>query len=319
MTKAPSQKNVIVFGCVISVLLAGYFVFFWKTPQAQVGDWKIYKQDSLFRDRIILLDFPNEKRSLGLYQLVRSAIYLAILKNHGISIQEAQIEQEEARINASTKNPEQLEKIKQIFGKDVEAYRKDFVLPALVDHMIYYDFFLTNEKVQAESLKAATDFISAAQAKNADFRTLAKERNLEVHKLTVSLRNGLLWEEKRDSREPLSSGKKSSVPLKEKQEHQEILDRINADFAKKKKSGEFNADAKQWYQMVIEPLKVGEVASAPISRDETWFVAKYVKKISDENFELEVVGIPKLDFTHWYEKEKAKIQIHMADKSYPVP
>lgn len=308
MIEIKSRKAQLALGCAFSVLLALYFVFFFRTPIAKVGDWKIYQADSEYRDRIILLDFPNEKRSMGLYQLMKSAMNLAILKNNGVVIQKPQIEREEERINKSTKNPEQLAKIKAIFGKDTEAYRRDFVLPALVDHMIYYDFFLTDEKVQAESLKPVLSFIQEAAAHPERFSDLAATKNLEVHQLIVSLKKGLIWIQKK---KPLD--RHQGEPVQSSLENQEIFARIQADL-KKRSEESINEEAQKWIDQIIRPLKVGDVASAPISREESWLALKLAKKISNDTYELLVISFPKVNFNQWYEAEKAKVEVEVANK-----
>jgi hypothetical protein len=316
-TKSQKISAAVLLLAVILGAYAGTFLF---RPLVVVGDWKIYKKDVQFRDQIILLNFPEEKRSMGLYQLAKSAINLAILQNNGVNISDAQIEEELSRIDAKTKNPEQLMKIKQIFNDDIEAYKKDFVLPALVDSMIYFEFFLKDPKVQEASLNEVAKFIGEAQKPNTDFKTLALKWNLPIQKLVVSLKNGLTWTnpESAKSKRPLPGRPEKMKVLNQNNKNQALLDRVNAhlrlDGAPKN-----TEDAKKWYDSVIQPMTPGQVTSTPLSQDERWLVAHYLGKNAKGDFELDIVAFNKINYSQWYEREKAKVHIVVHDKSRAMP
>jgi len=75
-------------------------------------------------------------------------------------------------------------------------------------------------------------------------------------------------------------------------------------------------EARKWHGLLIEKLKVGEVASFPVSYGNDLLVVHYKNKKSSSEFELEVAVVPKLEYGPWYEKEKAKIPAEVYDKSY---
>jgi hypothetical protein len=325
-----SQKQIFGVFALLAVSIFGFFGFMYFRPVAIVGDWKIYKKDIQYRDQIIQLNFPEEKRSMGLYQLTKSAINYAILKNNGVNIHELQIEDELQRIDAKTKNPEQLDKIKKIFKDDREAYKKDFVLPALVDGLIYYEFFLKDPSVQADSLNRTAKFIEEAQKPQADFKKLAAQNKLAVRKLIVSLKNGLTWIEPekeknqkspRDRQRGPERGRERGPKMKvinNQNPNQPLLDRVNEHLHLNNPERNVE-DAKKWYDEVIEPMKPGAVTSSPISQDEQWLVVHYVGKNKKDDHELEIVAIKKLNYNQWYENEKSKVSIIINDKSRLVP
>lgn len=288
------------------------FAVFYPRPIAQIGEWKIYKQDVNYRDQVIRLSFPEEKRSLGQLQLEKSAVNLQILKNNGFSFSDLQIEDEIKRIDQNTKNPEQLQQIKQIFKDDPAAYRRNFILPLLADRTIYIDFFLNNEKIHAESLGQATDFIAATKDKPEDFRRLATEKKYKILDLTVSMKNGLTWVDrsisKPNTNPPKSEG---NIPMKiqiANNKNQELLDRVNADMSRATKSGQ-NREAEQWYESVLSFLKEGQVTLVPINQEKAWLVARLEKHEPNDIYRLEVVTFQKLDYGIWLEQEKAKVKI----------
>ena len=189
------SKQRIVISAVAGIIIAAGLIYYFQRPIAIVGDWNISKADVHYRDQVVHLNFPEEKRSLGLYQLIKSMTNYQILKKYKVPVDEAQLQKEEERIEQNTKDPEQLQKVKDIFGKDHEAYQKIFILPNIVDHIIYYDLFLNDESIQQESLKAAADFIALASKDPKNFRAIGKSNKVLVRGLTLSLTKGMQWEQ----------------------------------------------------------------------------------------------------------------------------
>jgi len=286
-------------------LAASICYFQFRDPVlAKVGTIKIHKSEVLYRDKVILLAFPEEKRSLGLHQLVKSAINQEILKNNSIIVTDAAIEQEQTRIDQNTKNAAELDNAKKIFGENIEAYRRVYVLPTLVDRVIYYEFFLTDEKIHAAEVKKALDFIALVQGKEKDFRSIAQKNGfnpLEIKKVVVSLKEGLIWPE-------------VDIPGAPKRQKHAALQKTNPalDIPGSKPDSE---EAKKWFEIFDKNLKVGDVAPVPISYGESLLVAHYLKKISPTQMELEVVIIPKLQYGPWFDSERAKVPVEIYDKT----
>lgn len=310
-------------------------IFYLTRPLASVGDYKITKKDADYRDQIIFLNSPEEKRSMGLYQLIKSAINLQILKNNNIHIQESQIKAESQRIDINTKNPKQLKKIKDLFKDDVVGYEKNFVLPTLVDRMIYYDFFLKDENIHKISLQKAKDLILVAKKSNESFFVVAEQKGYVVKKLTVSLKNGLKWSSYNNSnRNQIISNHLNKISKNinndkfiNKNQNNNNPQSLQGDpvydqVVKHLKLNDFNKnieDAKKWYELVIASLGKNEIASSPINQDEKWLVVKYLGMDSAGDHQLEVVFVDKLSYSDWYEIEKNKIEINIYDKTRLVP
>lgn len=295
-----SKKYILISAAVIlTLVIGGYFVFH-DPVIAKVGDVKISKKEAQYRDQVIRLYFPEEKRLMGMYQLIKSAYNLEVLKNNSVYFQDAQIDQEEKRIEQNTKRPQQLKQIKDIFGADHEAYRRVFVLPTLVDRYIYFDFFTNNEKIHSESLHAAHEFIQEVGPQGEKFRSFAQKNGLQVIPLKISLNEGLSWGP--------DDGVASNASKEAKKRESKKADPKHID-----------EEAKKWYDLLIKNLKEGEVATIPIDRDEVWLVAHYLRQKTPTLFELEVVPFRKSEFGPWFETEKAKIKLEVYDKTLPVP
>lgn len=292
-----SAQKWILLGGALLLTSAGVYASFFKDPVlAQVGSTKIYLSDAQYRDQMIRLSFPEEKRSMGLYQLIQSAYNFEVLKNNSAEIQDPQLDLEEARINNNSKNPEQLKKIKSIFGEDLKAYRRAFLRPTLADRMIYYDFFLTNPELHKDSAVKAREIIQLAKTHEKDLKQIASERRLPYQKLKISLKGGVIPDGQKIFRG--KGGRSMAEPGHGDEE-----------------------EATQWYEMVLKDLPAGAVAPAPVDRGEAWMVVRCLTKTSLPNFEakVETITVPKMDFHEWFEKEKAKISVEIYDKSRPVP
>ena len=134
---------------ILTALLTGCFSQ--DKPLAQVGNHTITAHDADYRNQVISFYYPEEKRQLGLDQLIRAYRTAEILANNGHAITPEVIENEVKRIDTQTRDPAGLAKIKAIFGEDQAAYRKIFVVPVYAERMIYFSFFLYHPEIQAPS------------------------------------------------------------------------------------------------------------------------------------------------------------------------
>ncbi len=328
-----NKKNLVMAAVILILIFVA--VYFFQRPLAKVGDISLYKQDAEFRDQIILLDSPDEKRSLGLFQLMKSAYNEQILKNNGYTVQPTQVLTEEERINKATKDPEKLSKIKAIFKNDMEAYRRVFVKPTFVDKVIYYDFFVSDEKIHVESLKQAMDFISGYDSKT-KFSEYANSKKVKYQNLTVSLKKGLIWEvpnseESSPNNAPI---RMDSLSVKAKDKNGKVINQQNQAGIQGERNLEvFNRlrpqfenmdaqkieEAQKWVDSIIDKMAVGQILGSPISREDAWLALFYVAKKSDTDFDLQVVTFPKVNFSDWLAQEKKKIDVKVYNKSLLVP
>ncbi len=329
-----NKKIIFITIGIFAVLILGYLVFMSQRPLAIVGDIEISKTDADYRDQIILLDVPDEKRSLGLYQLMKTAYSEEILKNNSYIIQPSQILTEEERINKATKDPEKLKKIKNIFKNDVDAYRRVFIKPALIDKVIYYEFFTKDEKIHAESLKQTMDFIKGYDPK-VKFSDYANSLKIKYQNLNVSLKKGLTWQQPSGlaNTEPIrldNLSEKSNKNNKKMGHHQpglpmpiqgqqnlDVLNRLRPQF--ENTSAEKNEEAKKWIDSILDKALVSQVLGVPLNRDDAWLVIYLVAKKSNSEYDLLVATFPKINYSDWLITEKKKIPVTVHNKKLLVP
>ncbi|WP_413288228.1 hypothetical protein [Bdellovibrio sp. HCB337] len=299
-SKSGMNKKLILGSIVLLLVVAGGIAWFLYEPQvAVVGKTIIYKKDAHYRDQVVRIYFPEEKRDMGLFQLMKSAYNIEILRNYGIEFSEKEVIAEKKRMEESSKDPEMLKRIRDVFGKDEKSFLRSFVLPNLADHHIYYDFFLVDQRVQGDSMNRAHEFIKMAEpTKGKGLEAFAKERNLSYDVLTLSLKNGMMWgsQKKNQNAQEAKAPKVAADP--------KVAQYMNSDTIK---------DAEVWYEKMIQHMQPGQFFPEPVSVGENWVVVFYEKKINADDHRLQVVFVPKTNFGQWYQAEKTKIEAVVKD------
>jgi hypothetical protein len=276
---------------------AGYYFFKNATISATIGSTEVRKADVKLRDEVVRVYFPEEKRNMGFQQLYKSAVNLEILKSNGVEFTQEQVLAEEKRIQENTRDPQTLQKIRALFGEDHDAFLRSFILPTLADRYIYNEFFLNSPHVHADSFLKAKELLAELAATPSDMAGVAKRNSLRSDIMTIDLNKGLHF---------ASLEKKSKIhprlaALAEKSAH--FLEAQSV------------RDAQAWHDQLLAQMSVGQIYPAPISFGENWVISRYIKKISEQEHQVEMIFVPKLNFADWYRQQKAKISIRVSDKA----
>lgn len=268
---------------------------------AKVGDYEITQQDIDRRDEIARVYYPENTSSQGLKQLTDAYIYAEILKKHGRPVTAELLQAEQERIDKQSLMPEMLARIKNIFGKDTESYRRIFVLPIYVDRVLPFEFFPNDRVIHAERLKIATRLLTEVQKDPKHFARIADDRGFTAQTFTVSLHEGLQWKPVDKSLPQPIPGANGSIPAPASV--QQVIEEQQRNGA--------SEEGRKWIEEMIKPLSKGSVLPRVIDRDSSWLVARYLepKPKTKDTYTLEGVLIPKIDFATWVAKEKESIKI----------
>ncbi len=262
---------------------------------ARVGDYEIRKSDVELKDKVTRYYYPAETRSLGQEQLIQTFVNAQILKNHARGVTESDLKKEEERIDQHTIAPEKLEQIKQIFGGDKERYRRVFVLPTLVDRVIYYDFFLKDDEAQEKAKQKAVGFLQSVKTSPNRFSEMAKQKGFQITRLKVSLKGGVQAER------PELPNEHPAPPMPEM---------ISQKF-KKDEQHRVSEEGQRWIEEMIRPQRPGEVLPSLIDTGENWLAVRYLSPMrgTKDTYQLEAVGFPKADYAQWLTAERSKVTI----------
>lgn len=293
------------------LLFASLSACAWTGDQAltQVGDFTITRAMAEYREKVARVYYPNEPARVGLDQLIRAYILAEILRRQGRPVTESALAQEEKRIDASTRDPVTLSRIKAIFGSDQVAYRKIFILPVYVERIFYYEFFLNSQEVQAPLRKKAEEFLLQVRKNPKNFLEFAKARKLTTNEVFLIPSQGLEWKPIQKIRRSGKSGdeaagsqtidqiKKSDARLKLEQRMSD-----EANFQRKEQ-------ARLWLDEVVGRTKPGAVFESLVDLQESWAVLKYLG-----GHRFYAVTLPKVDFGSWLENEKKRISVRSFQK-----
>jgi hypothetical protein len=266
---------------------------------AQVGQFTITRQDVAWRDAIHRLYFPWDERILGLEELVHAYTAAQILVNNGYAITPEVIEAEERRIQQTTLMPERLTRIQRVFQGNQDGYRRVYVLPTLVERVIYYEFFLHDPKAQAESLGRAETVLAKAQQDPPGLLGLAKEARLGFSRLTISLVDGIQWHHPDPNQKGKGRPPAVAIPAA-------VMERLQ-----RNEITQAREDAQRWLKEVIAPLKAGEVYGKVIDSGEEWLVVRLLgpRSGAKDCYELECIAVPKDPYEPWLESQSKSVRI----------
>jgi hypothetical protein len=296
------KRTLFALGIVILGLTAFLFyrAFYKERVIVTVGDYTITEKDKNLRDQVQRVFYPQDPNSYGKDQLVTAFTYAQILKNNGHEITEALLRAEEMRINQNTKAPEVLQKIRDLFKGDEEAYKKVFILPTYAERTIFYDFFNKSPKAHEQSLKNVQQVFQQLQTAQSSFPDVAQRLRLTYKTFTLSKEKGMEWEQDKQV------GKDQPAALVDltTQAPAEIQQHI-AEHAESRSL----ESARYWIDNIIGHMKAGEVAQAPVDFEQAWLVVQYVKLIGKDKFLMGAIFIPKDNYENWLENERSKIGV----------
>jgi hypothetical protein len=260
----------------------------------------ISRRDAEYRDEIIRFYFPEDKRKLGLEQLINSYTNAQILKHVGHDITPEVLQKEEERIDKNTLQPKKLEQIKAIFAGDSAAYRRVYILPTYADRVIYYEVFAREPRFHEESLKRAEQIRDEARKTGSPLAALAKKHGYSFSEFTVSREKGVEWKLPAEISDlppemPTTMDPSVQASLKQRERNQQSV------------------EGEKWIREIISPLKPGEVAQQIINLQEHWQIVRFLKKSGQDRYEMESLAVNKANYNEWFEKEKAKVAIKRYD------
>jgi hypothetical protein len=251
-----------------------------RNQACTVGQIKITDQDIEYRAKVSEIYYPGSgKRYVGLAQLIKGYLALAILKDLGHPADAAKIEAEAQRINTNTKAPETLRKIKDVFGENRQAYLNVFVKPAYAERVLYFEIFLKDAEIQREPRNQAEKFRQEALAAPAAFGQIAVKHNVKAGRLKVSAKTGIgpVAEKSGLSAEPIGLDQ-AHVILK-----------------------------------MVADLPADQLITPVIEWPEGFQVVKLISKDNDSAI-IDSVVIPKKSFDEWFWEKAVKIPVRINDQ-----
>jgi len=256
-----------------------------KPAVAQVGSVPITEEDLTQRMKVSEIYYPKSgQRYVALAQLIQGYLDEEVLKQLGYQVDEATWEAESKRIDESTKAPDILKKIKDVYGLDHKGYIKTFIRPVYSGRYLYNEVFLKSPEFQKEERAKAENFMREVQAAPDQFTEIAEKMGLKPGQLLVSEKEGI---------QPYEESKKKLEPAGRPMEPAGIE---QAKFMIEK----------------VKNLQPGQVHPEIIEWQEGYQVLRLVGK-EGEAYVIGSVSIPKKDYGEWSWSYTSKIPVKIND------
>lgn len=292
----------------LCLLFASCDSLFKEEEHWQIGRFKIYQSDVDARSKIVQIFYPQNKiAEAGFIQLKNAYVTAAVLENNGHIINEHKLINESSRIDASSRDPKTLNKIKDIFRKngklDKEAYFRTFILPSYAERALPSVF--QELPLHAETLKKAQDFYAKVRANPEKLMEMAKEEKLSAEYLCISEAEGFTFSKTDPEKKKSKKDKEKGPGLVDlsKVANQELRDSIMSTMTNS--SGDL---VRKWFTDIVVPTKPGQVVSRIVDYYSSWMVLRLRTK-NEKRACFEAAMVSKETLESWLEKEKAKVSV----------
>jgi hypothetical protein len=270
------------------ILIAALFLVTCSARDAaRVGEIRIAETDLSQRARVSEVQFPGSgKTYIALAQLVKGYLALAVLQSLNVPTGEAAIEAEARRIDANTKSPEVLKRIKDVYGSDRRGYLATYVRIVYAERSLYNEVFLKDPAIHAAQRKKAEEFLAAAVKKPSAFGTIALEMGLAPVTMTLSREKGVRRADVKERGTPGGSPETGGVEV------EQAARMISA----------------------LSGVKPGELAPTALEWQEDFQVIGLVRK-EGAAYRIESVSVRKRNFDDWFWEKASKIPVRIDDKA----
>jgi len=254
---------------------------------AQVGETAITAQDVAYRQAVVVVrsgeDFPAH---LALFQLVDEALMAEVGRAYGVVITAEMLAEEAARVEAESRDPETLARMRTVFGDDQAAYRRLVLAPILVNQMLHARFSLGHD-IQAEPLARAQEALAAALDDPESLAALAKAFGGEYRRFEIVA--GRLQTGEQQAGESLPEAlAQYEVALPETDQ--------------------------AFVEQVVAGLAVGELHLRVVEDRHSFMVVRLLSR-DGEDATLEGLVIPKLTFVPWFQTHSRRISLVVTDQA----
>jgi hypothetical protein len=255
---------------------------------AQVGEITITSQEVAYRQAVMAVRSGEQPLAhIALFQLLEEALMAEVGEAHDVVVNEEMLAAEAARVEADSKDPQTLARIRGVFGEDEAAYRRLVLAPTLVNQMLHARFSL-DHAIQAEPLARAKQLLSAAQADPQSLSTLGEEFGGNYRQLQVE-----------DGRILQGDQVEDELPSELSQ-----YDLALPDYDR------------EFVEQVVAGLEVGGLHPKVVEDRYSFMVVRLVS-LEDESGDalLESVVIAKLTFDPWFQTQSQKVPLTVNDQA----
>lgn len=208
-------------------------------------------------------------------------------RSYNIVVTAGMLAAEAARVEASSRDPATLARIRAVFGDDEEAYRRLVLRPILMNQLLHARFSRGHD-IQREPLGRAKKVLAAAMTRPAELAGLATEYGGTYQRMTI----------KRDPFEH-NGDAAADVPAP--------LAPFGVDWSEY---------GRTFWDKVVREMAVGQLHPRVVEDRRRFMVVRLLSR-NAEGGVLERVVIKKLSFESWFQMQTRHLAVKINDRGLP--
>ncbi|MBI5417012.1 hypothetical protein HZA55_03560 [Candidatus Poribacteria bacterium] len=271
-----------------------------------VGNNKFTKDELKTVEKILQFYYPESgSTKVGAYSKIIEGYLLAeTLKNMGYEITKDMLEKESIRRDKSSLMPDELKKLKKIFGDDSKVYNKLWVLPTYANSRFFFGVFPNDVKIHKNKKDEALKLLEELLQKK--FDTTLFEETVKIHK-----------EWKRNT--SLFSEEEGFVSYGNKEDKNNLINVPDNEIEKiltEKSKTESKAKANKYEKEIFSKLKQNEIFPQVVENQEYFSVIRWIGFIKLKNLtyrEVELLILPKKSAHEYFMENARQIPINIED------
>ncbi len=287
------MKRYNVIRAVLLILLSLGLCACGVQPQvvAQVGETAITAKDIAFRQAVVTARsgeaFPER---LALLQLIQEALTVEVGRAYEVVVTGEMLAEEAARVQADSRAPETLARIRAVFGDDEDAYRRLVLAPILASQLLHARFSLGHD-IQAEPLARAQEALAAALDDTVSLSALAETFGGEYRQLHIIAGQIQAGDERPNDAES------EALPSELAQYGVTLPDYDQ-----------------QFIDQVVTGLAVGELHPLVVEDRHSFMVVCLLSRDGDDAL-LESIVFSKLAFDPWFQTQSQRVPLAVYDQA----
>lgn len=245
---------------------------------ARVGDQTLVRSDLQQRQKVSDIYYPDRSEDyVALAQLLKGYLHLEVLRKMEYPLDRSIMESEALRIDQNSKDKSRLDRIKQVYDDDRDAYLRTFVAIVYGERYLYNEVFSRSSNTHSAEFEKAASFLARSKKTPEDFRKFARSQNLQLRTVSLLTKSAKKPEEGAPS------------PWQDKPSEQVLRD-------------------------LVSNLKTGDVYPDVVDWATGFQVLKLAQRQNDRLI-VNIVWIPKKPFSNWFWDQAGGIPIEIHDST----
>ena len=243
---------------------------------AKVGSIEIYRSDTAYKvgvEKAYGNEFVPEVSVL--ISLVKDSLELEVARAHKVTVKSDEVTAFKRHVDETSRAPEILAKVKGVFGDDLEAYERLYLLPKIINRKLRNWYSRNAEIHKRERLLIEKGYSLVKSGRS--FQQVAKDCGLDFSTIDYGQAD-------------------SNIPA--------VLKQYMA---------EGEQPAQEPMMRILEGMAEGEIYNNIAEDDQGYKVIKLLEK-NGTQYKVEAIAVTKQAFRKWFDVQAGKIEVKILDE-----